>query len=185
MQFFRCFIKNFSETAASPTNLTKKGNGLKDWDVKCDGAFKELKEKLIQAQILVSPDWSRPFRCRTDACQFADGGSLTQYDGAGNERVVSYFLKRRSPAEENYSANDRELLGLVYILKRFRCYVEGSLFEVLTDSQVLKNFFNKATLSRHEAGWLECLDQFGISGIALVKGKVHVLGDVPSKALTS
>lgn len=131
---------------------------------------------------MVAPDWSRPFRCHTDACQFAVGGSLTHYDGAGNERVISYFSKRLSPAEENYSANDRELLGLVYFLKRFRCYLEGSSFEVLTDNQVLKNFFNKATLSRREAGWLEFLGQFGINGITLVKGKVHVLGDVPSRA---
>lgn len=87
-----------------------------------------------------------------------------------------------SPAEENYSTNDREILGLVYFLKRFRCYLEGVEFEVLTDNQVLKHFFSKPNLSRRESRWLEFLGQFGITKLTLVKGKNHVLGDAPSRA---
>lgn len=182
LQFFRRFIRNFSALAAPITHLTRKGRGIKEWDEECAKAFGNLKELLVQSPIMIDPNWSRPFRCHTDASQLAVGGSLTQLDEHGDERVISYFSKRLSPAEENHSANDRELLGLIYFLRRFRCYLEGSSFEVLTDNQVLKNFFSKATLSRREAGWVEFLGQFGISSMTLIKGKVHVLGDALSRA---
>ena len=58
-------------------------------------------------------------------------------------------------------ANKRELLALVYFLKRFRCYVEGSPFEVFTDNQVLLHFFSKSNMNQKETRWLDLLSQFG------------------------
>lgn len=182
VQFFRRFIKDFSRIAIPLTNLTRKNANIGNWNNDCDTAFAALKEHLISAPIMRAPDWSRAFRCHTDASQLAVGGTLTQRDDAGSEYVISFFSKRLSPAEENYSANDRELLGLVYFLQRFRCYLEGTEFEVLTDNQVLKHFFSKTQLSRREARWVEFLGHFGISQLTLVKGKIHVLGDAPSRA---
>lgn len=73
-----------------------------------------------------APDRSRPFVCHTDASELPVGGSLTQNDANSNPYVVSYFYKRISEEEENYAANNGKLLGLVYFLKRFRLYLEGS-----------------------------------------------------------
>lgn len=112
----------------------------------------------------------------------AVGGTLTQLDEEGHDRAVAYFSKRLNNAEENYSANDRELLGLLYFLRRFRCYLEGSEFEVITDNQVLHYFSAKPNLSRQEARWLEFLAQFGITELTLEKGRIHVLGDALSRA---
>ena len=67
-------------------------------------------------------------------------------------------------------------------MKRFRCYLEGSSFEVFTDNQILKNFFTKANLSRKECRWLDLLSQFGITKINLKPGRTHVLGDALSRA---
>lgn len=182
VQIFRRFVKEFSRIAAPLTNLTRKNSSIANWNNECTSAFRSLKEVLITAPVMQAPDWSRPFRCHTDASQLAVGGTLAQIGANGDEYVISYFSKRLSAAEENYSANDRELLALVYFLQRFRCYVEGCAFEVLTDNQVLKYFFSKTNLSRREARWLDFLGQFGISHLTLVKGKIHVLGDVPSRA---
>lgn len=182
VQFFRRFIQDFSRIAAPLTNLTRKYSNISLWNEQCTVAFDSLKESLISAPIMRAPDWSKSFRCHTDASQVAVGGTLTQISDDGNEHAVSFFSKRLSPAEENYSANDRELLGLVYFLQRFRCYLEGAEFEVLTDNQVLKYFFTKQNLSRREARWLDFLGQFGITHLTLIRGRVHVLGDVPSRA---
>jgi hypothetical protein len=43
----------------------------------------------------------------------------------------------------NYSGSDRELLTLISYLQRFKCYLEGTDFEIFTDNQVLKHFFTK------------------------------------------
>lgn len=109
-QFFRRFIKHYSQIAAPMTNITRKNGSINNWDKDCNESFTILKHALVTAPIMRAPDWSRPFRCHTDASQLAVGGTLSQLDNEGNERVLSYFSKRLSPAEENYSANDRELL---------------------------------------------------------------------------
>ena len=98
------------------------------------------------------------------------------------DRVIAFFSRKLTPAEENYSANDRELLGLVCFLERFRCFLEGTSFEIFTDNQVLKHFFTKPELSRREARWVETLGNFGIFPINLKPGKIHVLGDTLSRA---
>ena len=182
LQFFRRFIKDFSKLATPLTNLTKKGEGIQKWDISCDKAFESLKKAIISAPILVSPDWKKPFRGHIDASSSAVGGTLTQLDDAGKDRVIAFYSKKLSPAEQNYTTNDRELLGLIYFLMRFRCYLEGSHFEIFTDNQVLKSFFTKPKLSRREARWLETLGNFGIFPINLKPGKIHVLGDALSRA---
>lgn len=141
-----------------------------------------MRQALVTAPILIPPDWSKPFRCHVDASQLAVGGTLTQLDDKGNDRVISYYSRKLSDAEEKYTADERELLGLVYCLKRFRCYLEGSSFDVFTDNQVLKSFFTKPNLSRREARWLDLFAQFDIDNMCLQPGRVYVLGDVLSRA---
>lgn len=182
LQFFRRFIKDFSKLSAPLTNLTKKGEGILKWDIKCDEAFESLKKAITSAPILVSPDWKKPFRGHIDASNTSVGGTLTQLDDCGKDKVIAFFSKKLNPAELNYTTNDKELLGLIYFLQRFRCYLEGSNFEIFTDNQVLKSFFTKPKLSRREARWLETLGIFGIFPITLKPGKIHVLGDTLSRA---
>lgn len=181
-QFFRRFIREFSKIAAPLTNLTRKNGSISKWDQGCDSAFNQINASLISSPIMKVPDWTKSFRCHTDASQLAVGGNLTQLGEFGEEHAISYFSKQLYPAEENYSANDRELLGLVYFLQRFRCYLEGSEFEIFTDNQVLCHFFTKPDLSRREARWIDFFGHFGITQLTLVKGRAHVLGDTPSRA---
>ena len=182
LQFFRRFIKDFSKLSAPLTNLTRKGEGIQKWDERCDESFELLKSAITSSPILIAPDWKKPFRGHIDASETAVGGTLTQLDADGRDRVIAFFSKKLSLAEQNYTANDRELLGLVYFLQRFRCYLEGTSFEIFTDNQVLKHFNTRPKFSRREARWLETLGNFGIFPITLKPGKILVLGDTLSRA---
>ena len=102
LQFFRRFILRFSEVAAPMTNLKKKDQCIEKWDEKCDRAFEKLKEVITNGPILVSPDWSKSFRCHINASQTADGGNLTQLDENGRERVIPFYSKILSPTESVY-----------------------------------------------------------------------------------
>lgn len=71
LQFFRRFIKNFSKIASLLKHLTLKDKGISVWDENCSKAFHLLKKCFISAPILIAPDWSKSFRCHTDASQYA------------------------------------------------------------------------------------------------------------------
>lgn len=75
---------------------------------------------------------------------------------------MTYLSRKLSETEENYTENERELLGLVYFIKLFRCYLERNSFKIITDYYVLKNSFTKLHMSRKDDRWLEFLTQFGI-----------------------
>lgn len=101
-------------------NLTRKNASISNWNKECDKAFAYLKDDVVSATIMRAPNWSLPFRCHTDASQIAVGNTLEQMDDEENEYIVFYSSKLLSQTGENYAANDRESLGLVYFLETFR-----------------------------------------------------------------
>lgn len=82
------------------------------------------------------------------------GGILTQLDDNGVDSVVAYFSKKLSETEQKYTANEGEMIGVLYFLNRFRGYLEGSSFEVFTDNQMLNNFFTGQSMNLREVRWI-------------------------------
>nr|GFB11506.1 hypothetical protein [Tanacetum cinerariifolium] len=75
--FYRRFIKDFSKIFRPMTKLLEK-DAVFDFSKECIEAFELLKEKLTNAPIMVSPDWSQPFELMCDASNFAVGAVLEQ-----------------------------------------------------------------------------------------------------------
>lgn len=113
-QFFRRFIKSFSRIALPLTNLTWKHSNRDQRNDNCNDAFDSLKTFPVSSPIMRAPGWGRLFRCHTDARQLAAGGTLTQIGGGKEKQVISTFSMKLTPAEENYFANDHELLSLIF-----------------------------------------------------------------------
>ena len=80
------------------------------------------------------PDTSRDstLEIHTDASAKALSGMLYQRVGSVLH-PYAFHSRRLSPAEENYSATDHELLAIVDTLHNFRHYVHGTNFVVRTD----------------------------------------------------
>jgi hypothetical protein len=55
---------------------------------------------------------------------------------------VSYASRQLNRAEENYSASELEMLGVVWASQHYRCYLYGRKFIVRTDHAAL-TFLNK------------------------------------------
>ncbi|KAA0067865.1 Retrovirus-related Pol polyprotein from transposon 17.6 [Cucumis melo var. makuwa] len=68
--FNRRFIKNFSAIAAPLNNLVKKHVAF-EWGEKQEKAFKELKEKLMNAPLLVLPNFERTFEIECEQVGWA------------------------------------------------------------------------------------------------------------------
>nr|GEV44693.1 reverse transcriptase domain-containing protein [Tanacetum cinerariifolium] len=68
--FYRRFIQDFSKIARPMTHLLEKETPFV-FSKDCIDAFETLKKKLIEAPILVVPDWNLPFELTCDANDFA------------------------------------------------------------------------------------------------------------------
>ncbi|GJS61400.1 reverse transcriptase domain-containing protein [Tanacetum coccineum] len=79
--FYRRFIKDFSKISRPMTKLLEK-DSVFNFDEECNKAFETLKEKLTNAPIMVSPNWSLPFELMCDARDIAIGAVLGQHHSA-------------------------------------------------------------------------------------------------------
>jgi hypothetical protein len=58
--YYRRFIEGFSKIVKPLTSLLEKGKEFK-WDEACQKCFKELKERLTTALVLIMPDIHKGF----------------------------------------------------------------------------------------------------------------------------
>lgn len=63
--------------ATQLTDLTKQGSKVHNWNDSFDKSFEYLKSAPMQANILICPDWKKPFSAHVFAYQLAVGGTLT------------------------------------------------------------------------------------------------------------
>ena len=133
--YYRRFIKDFSQLAKPLTDLTKKDNPW-HWDEEQQAAFDALKKAFTTAPVLRIPDNVNPFRLVTDGSGFASGAVLYQYDPEDTLwHPVAYYSKSYNVHELNYDVHDKELLAIVRALNEYRQYLEGhpELFEIWSD----------------------------------------------------
>ncbi|OAE22608.1 hypothetical protein AXG93_3149s1000 [Marchantia polymorpha subsp. ruderalis] len=122
--YYRRFIHMYAITAASLTKLLRK-NEPYEWGEEQQTAFEELKEKLTSAPVLRSPDWNKPFHVFVDTSAFATGAVLSQRDENKRDYPIYYASRQLSAAEKNYTTTEREALGMVFAVKKFRHYLLG------------------------------------------------------------
>ena len=120
---------------------------LWQWNEKEEKAFIDLKRSLIIAPMLHMPNFDLPFVVTTDASLVSVGAILEQDFGMGLQ-PVAFESRKLNPAETKYSAYERELLGIIWAIGKWRHYLEGRHFIVQTDHSSLKHLPNQASVSR-------------------------------------
>nr|GFB76874.1 reverse transcriptase domain-containing protein [Tanacetum cinerariifolium] len=73
--FYRRFIKDFSKISRPMTHLLEKNSPF-IFSNECIQAFRNLKEKLTEASILIAPNWDQPYELMCDASDYAIGAVL-------------------------------------------------------------------------------------------------------------
>ncbi|XP_035842158.1 uncharacterized protein LOC118488860 [Helianthus annuus] len=119
--FYRRFIKDFSKITRPMTRLLEKEAPFVFLD-ECIKTFKQLKQRIIEAPILVAPDWVLPFEIMYDASDYAIGAVLRQRREK-HFRPIYYANKTLHDAQENYTTTKKELLAVVYAFDKFRSYL--------------------------------------------------------------
>ena len=129
--FYRRFIKDFSKIVKPLSNLLVQGVVF-NFDEQCNQTFLTMKEKLISALLVVTPDWASPFQLMCDASDFAVGAVL----GQKKDRVfqaIYYTSRTLNEAQLNYTTTEKELLAIIFAFNKFRPYLIGNKVIVHVD----------------------------------------------------
>ena len=87
------------------------------FDEICLKAFGELREKLVSAPIIISPDWSKPFKVMCDASGVALGVVLWQR----RDKIlhtIYYVIKDLNEAQKIYTVTKQELLAVFFAFEK-------------------------------------------------------------------
>ena len=129
--FYRRFIKGYATIAAPLVKLTTK-DPFK-WTPQAQLAFNHLKTALSTALVLTLPNFQLPFTVETDASGIGMGLVLSQ-DG----HPIAFFSKPFNPKLLRASTYIRELFAITAVIKKWRQYLLGQCFTILTDHRSLK-----------------------------------------------
>lgn len=157
--YFRKFIKNFAVIAKPLYDLLRKDTTFHFGEQE-NRVFEFLKKCLLDSPVLAiySPHDETELHC--DASSLGYGAILLQRKADNKFHPIFYFSKRTTDAESRYHSFELETLAIVNALKRFRVYLEGIAFKIITDCNSLTLTLGKKQLNPRIARWGLELENF-------------------------
>ena len=118
LNYYGKFIPKLA-TIAHPLYRLLKNDVKWNWDSDCERAFKETKESLTSADVLVHFDPKLPISLAGDASAYGIGAVISHKFPDGTEKPIAFASRSLSAAEKNYSQLEREAASLVFGIKKF------------------------------------------------------------------
>jgi transposase InsO family protein len=130
--------------------------------------------------LLRYPDQRKMFYVQTDSSGYGLGAELYQIQEDGSRGVIAFASRSLKGPELNYTTTEKELLGVIFALHKFRIYIQATKIIIRTDHQVLKFLSRCQLLSERLTRWTLQYGQYDYE-IELVKGKDNVVADILSR----
>lgn len=182
--WYRRFIPDFATIVSPITDLLKKIHANKfKWTEAADKSFNLLKTVLISAPVLSTPDFTIPFVIHCDASDAGVGAVLVQGSG-DSERVIAYMSQKLTSAQTKYTTTEKECLAVILAVEKFRPYIEGTKFTVITDHASLLWLKNLKDPSGRLSRWALRLQHYEYV-LLHRKGKLNVVPDALSRSVES
>lgn len=178
--FYRRFIKSFSEVAKPLNDLVKKDQSFR-WTEAAAAAFDKLKEMFTTAPFLAHFDPDAETVVETDASGWCVGGVLLQLSSSGSYHPCAFFSKKMAPAECNYEIYDKEMLAIVRCLEEWDPELRSvKTFQIRSDHKNLQYFMSVQKLTERQMRWSLILSKYNFT-ISYLPGKSNATADALSR----
>ena len=136
-----------------------------------DDLFKRVGKVLESAPVLSVPDFGVPFIVATDASQYGVGAVLYQVVG-GKKKFIGFGAKALQKGQKNYPAPKRELLAMLFGLRRWGEMLQPQEFTVEVDHKALVHLRSERSFMARD--WMNYVAGFNFR-VRHCPGLKHVL----------
>jgi hypothetical protein len=102
-----------------------------------------IKQKYIEASLLISPNWQVEFHVHTYPSLLIVGAMLPHNLIRKSDQLVAYASRFLNIIKHNYNTKEKEALIMVFFLHKFRHYLLGNIFVFCVDHMALVYLVNK------------------------------------------
>lgn len=157
--YFRKFVPNYAMVARPLSDLLKKKEFYFEEDQR--NAFLKLKQLLGCEPVLKIYDPQLKTELHTDACKYGYAAVLMQKDPAdGGMHPVHYMSRKTDETQQKWCSYELEALAVIEGVKKFRRYLIGIPFVIITDCQAFQKTLTKRDVSAKVARWIMYLQDF-------------------------
>ncbi|MBW0566025.1 hypothetical protein O181_105740 [Austropuccinia psidii MF-1] len=127
------------------------------------------------------PDFKLPSKLYIDVSGDGLGAALHQVQIINEKPVkgpICFISRQIKPAEARDGASKMECLCLVWALEKLHYFLEGCVFEVITDFTSVKSLLSMKTPNRHMLRWQIAIQEYRVNmTIAHKDGNIHKNSD--------
>ena len=142
INFYRKFIRNIANIIQPLNDLTSSKIPF-EWTHRQEESFRHAKQALISPPILQHYDHRKKLVLSCDASPYGIGVVLSQRE-VDRELPIAFGSRSLSKAEQNYCQLEKEALFIVFGVQRFRQYLLGQEFTIITDHKPLLGIMGQA-----------------------------------------
>ena len=144
LSYYGKFLQNLSTVLAPLHRLLRKGVKW-NWSCEQERAFHQSKQLLVSAKVLAHFDPQQESVVTCDASSYGLGAVLAQRGKDGKEHPVAFASRTLMKTERNYAQVEREALAVIFGLQRFRQYLFGRDFVLVSDHKPLVGLLGENT----------------------------------------
>ncbi|MBW0537038.1 hypothetical protein O181_076753 [Austropuccinia psidii MF-1] len=126
-------------------------------------AFESLRQALNTDPLLLMPEFMLPFKLYIDTSGNGLGPALHQVQIINDKPVegpICFISRQIKQAEARYGASQMGCLCLFWALEKLNYFLEGCVFEVLTDCTAVKSLLNMKKPNRNMLRWQIAIQEY-------------------------
>jgi len=162
--YLRRFVPRYSIIAKPLSDLLKQG-AVFQISIEQEAAVNQLKKCLTEAPVLqIYNQEASVTELHTDASMWGYGAVLLQMSDHDTQlHPVCFMSRKTTEAQQKYHSYELEVLAIVEAVKKFRVYLLGLHFRIITDCAAFTRTLGKKDLATRVARWALLLSEYDYS----------------------
>ena len=131
--YFRRLTCGYATIPRPLSDLLRKNNDFVIGEAQMV-AFRQLKERLMNARVLKLYNSNATTEIHTDASMYGYGGGLLQKNTDDQQfHPVEYKSRKTTDAQQEYHSYELKVLEIIEALKKWRVYLRGHKIKIVTN----------------------------------------------------